>query len=1437
MKRDYPLLFKRKKPITHNGPFAETPRTILAYKNGKTSQSGLLTANGQPLPMWINILTESSMGIYSMTPAATLAPELLATYESGYFNGGTGIVDDKLYGIYFDTSLAAYGFVMSYLYSFDTTTWEIADEPAMVANNLAALETAMDPATGEIFGEFYNSALSGLEFGVIDYANQTRTTIGSATNSYVALGCSTDGYAYGIATDGNLYRIDRTAGTETLVGSTGIQLEDSTGAVYYQTGEIDPKTNVFYWAATDANGATALYTVNLTDASVTQVGTYSVECNNVGMMIPAPAAEDGAPAVATNLAANFQNADTTGTITFTAPTMTFDSTTALTGSLNYVVIAGGDSVRGTTTPGASTTANVSVHEGMNQFIVLTSNGVGNSPKAKISTYVGYDIPMEASDVTLDVDDNNLAQLSWTAPTTTRHNGYLGDLTYDVYRFAGTDTTKVATDLTTTSFSETLPQSQLTSYTYGVVAKNAHHSSGLAMSNGKVVGSAYDVPYFDDFTTGIDTWTVIDANNDERTWSWVEADGSARYRYDSDNSGDDWLISPPINLKAGKTYSVSFKARSFGSYFPERIEAFWGNDNTVAAMTDSLAPATELRSENYVTLGKEISPSQDGEYYFGLHAISDADEFYLYVDSFNVEMAAEVTAPDSVKALTATSDPSGSLTATLSFTAPTTAINGSAISSLDSIEIRRGDSIINVMRDVAPGETYSYTDDEAEQGNNVYTVTPYNESGFGRRRSIKVYVGEDIPEAPEMTAEDRITSVNLSWNTPKGASGGVIIPAFVSYSLYNVDDNGYIADSITSVRGRNSYEITGLNTNEGDTQNFKMWAIQASNIAGSSSYGTAAIITGRPYVLPFHNSFKDGTLENQFVSIYRTTSSYEWNVSGDDTYDNDGGALSFYSSTGAHGYIGTGKISFAGAVNPKLLFYYKAPGSLPVNLYVTVEHQDGTVDAPVYSVDLSSNTNTDWQRVMVDLPASLADESYVILHFNADATDGMDYDSNLLVDNINVIDPEQRDAAIDIEAPTSLKKGQTADIEVTASNQGLDDLTNAHVLVTANGVNIADTTISKTLTTLESVKLPFTYRTTTLDDATSLSVTATVSADGDLVADNDEATATIETTAEDVTEPSNLTASTEAEGHTPVTLAWEAPSNAVSTVTDDFESYDSWSLSFGDWTTIDADKGYAGSLTQSGTYTHQGEQFAFMNWAPSDIFSTGQGLDPHSGTKGLVSIYQIDEAGENYVSSDNWLISPRLSGNAQTISFWANNYNGDGFGAETFQVLASTTGNAQADFTQVGTDYTQSTGNWTLYTVDLPEGTTYFAIRQTTSGDNAFLFMLDDFTYETSDAPVGYNVYRDGEYIATVATPGYVDTDSQADGTHTYQVTAVYAQNVESAPISTTVVTSIRSLEASGVKSFDVYTLDGVQIRKNADNLDGVKPGVYVINGVKTILRK
>lgn len=225
------------------------------------------------------------------------------------------------------------------------------------------------------------------------------------------------------------------------------------------------------------------------------------------------------------------------------------------------------------------------------------------------------------------------------------------------------------------------------------------------------------------------------------------------------------------------------------------------------------------------------------------------------------------------------------------------------------------------------------------------------------------------------------------------------------------------------------------------------------------------------------------------------------------------------------------------------------------------------------------------------------------------------------------------------------------------------------------------------------------------------------------------------------------------------------------------------------------------------------------------------MKPHSGTHYLASFYSVENS--QFIPADNWLISPALPGEAQTISFWANNFNSPGTKyTENFEVLYSTSGIALDDFKSTGKKFEATTGEWKEYTVNLPEGATYFAIHNNTA--DTYMFMLDDVTYTAGCGKVlGYNVYRDGKLLKRIEPNAELRiTDNAPSGKHTYAVSTIYAGG-ESEATKSAVVTAIDGVSVDN-GTFDVYTVDGKRIAKGVTSLDGIARGLYIVNGKKVV---
>ncbi len=177
------------------------------------------------------------------------------------------------------------------------------------------------------------------------------------------------------------------------------------------------------------------------------------------------------------------------------------------------------------------------------------------------------------------------------------------------------------------------------------------------------------PYSNGFnsTTEWNWWTVIN-NNGGNTWDHNSSQ-EARYTYDSNQAADDWLVTSAIRLEAGKTYKFSIKTRADG--YTERIEVKLASSNTATALSNgtSVIAAQNVTNENYYTLSNDqVSVSTTGNYYFGIHCISIADQWHLYVDDLDIDVqATNPTIQTSSNTVNLSSIPGGTATQTVTVT--------------------------------------------------------------------------------------------------------------------------------------------------------------------------------------------------------------------------------------------------------------------------------------------------------------------------------------------------------------------------------------------------------------------------------------------------------------------------------------------------------------------------------------------------------------------------------------------------------------------------------------------------------------------------------------------------------------------------------------------------------------------------------------------------
>lgn len=263
------------------------------------------------------------------------------------------------------------------------------------------------------------------------------------------------------------------------------------------------------------------------------------------------------------------------------------------------------------------------------------------------------------------------------------------------------------------------------------------------------------------------------------------------------------------------------------------------------------------------------------------------------------------------------------------------------------------------------------------------------------------------------------------------------------------------------------------------------------------------------------------------------------------------------------------------------------------------------------------------------------------------------------------------------------------------------------------------------------------------------------------------------------------------GKQKVTLTWNTEAPAFF---DDFESYDPFSISFGEWSGIDADLEAAAALV--GSYPNRGVLQYAQIINPLTVVPTWwydyQVLRPYDGQQ-----YVGFTRTESGAANDDWLISPEITpGTGNILSFMAKA--ADQFDERFMVYVTEKTDNPDVeDFIRIdkGNYETVDYKGWKNMTYDLSayEGKKIkFAIRYISDYNRfrSFMLMIDDVyvgrpseenavkekarrirrspanPYET------FNIYLDG--VKSGETDGYSYVfDDMASGEHTFGVEAVY----------------------------------------------------------------
>lgn len=1431
--KDIEQVLTVKKPVISN--LTKARRGTVAGKKPKTDIRLSADAAGRSVfgyMVMANSWTETNThyGVYNMSLGV---PATLTQVAAGDNVTSTAWYADGKYYCY--RLVDFYGIALgTTVDTYDAYTWQHVSHEIPDLKYLLPSDPKQNPADGKIYTSAKTS--SGLAWGTIDQYTYEFSKIADV-DWFLAGLIIKDGTGYGVTPGGTLLKVNLTTGSTSTVGSTGLNCKYLTSAYYDEAGDL-----MYFINTNDVESA--LYTINLTTAAAAKVYDFADSEEIVGLFAPR-AVSEAAPSAPSAVSINLDGESLNYIVSITAPTTTIGGESLSADGLTYRMYVAGNEYAGAISPGA--TVEVACSAAVAGYVsarAVLVNAYGESDGAGCKAYVGSDVINNLSKVKLTDDNAGKFTLTWQ-PVKAAHGGYI-DYSQLMYTVLYLDGSVVADSLTETTLEipyEEIEQPTLYQYLVQATYKGVPYPE---VESNTILKGATEPPFTCRFDEEGDMaqFTILDANNDRKAWRFdTKGDGCARMTYHDTNTMDDWMVLPGMKLTAGKQYKFSMDAFCGGPKYPERFEVKMGRQCSPEAMTETIIEPTVVNTTDAQTHTATVMVDEDGVYFIGIHGISDPDRYFLYVDNVSLSTPIDGTVPGPATDLVATPDINGGEVATISFKAPITNVAGQPVGQLTSAVVSRADgTVAAVVEAPIAGQTYSVTDNAPMPGASVYTVVVNNAAGASEPASVSVFVGYTYPAAvTEVSAVETADGyVTLTWNAvDRDANGLQLGQGAVSYSVYIFDgEERYpIAHDVET----NTYSYRALPPGQ---QAFMQWAVFPVSIVGEGGGVTSNLIAvGSPYVPPMRESFANQQLNYNWMlgtpdpdHVMEVALATDKSVPGIHSQDNDNGYFMLQGySVGDAASLVSGKIAIPEGEHTVLSF-----------------HTFGFTAAN--GNDITARVYCEGSETVLGTAKPLADKDWVCMSYDMDAFAGKTVMVEILCtvsaykmamfDNIFVGTPRNNDlAATGISAPEKVNAGLDVEVLVSVENRGaasvagftVDFYVNNQLFVSEQGIELAPNAKTEVMCTISTTPLT----------ADQLNISAVVNYEEDEDLDNNATnTVTTKVVKADVPVPAGLTASVVDNS---VTLKWDACSDIQGepqTVTEDFESGTPWDKYFGDWTMVDRDGSPVGGFNEAGIpgFTPATTCASFFVWDTSDDLGW---VWAHSGNRLLAALFRYDNE-----AVDDWAISPELSGNAQTISFWAMSY--DPEYPETIEVYYTTTESVNPD------DYIKVQGfgtqtlqewDWTEYSFDVPAGATHFAIRSCASEN--FLLLLDDVTFERAGNSVsvkGYNVYCNGQKInnAMVSVPEYTH-NLEAEGELVYNVTALYDKGesrpsndarvmfngIDNVSVAPAVMVQNDEIIVTGANGVDVtlFAADGSKVaqRTNVDTARfKVVSGVYVL---------
>lgn len=582
----------------------------------------------------------SNCGIYSISLSNPGAMELVHASELNVSSGT--YVNGKVYlQTYFFTEPIA-------LHTKDDITGEEKEIAQYKIGDPVFLDMAFDENTNTLYAIGGPSDAEVLSLYRINLENGAYEKCFDLYSYFSTLAINKEGRMFGIDEGGYLCEIFLDEGYSMEIGFTG------EFPMYVQSMAFDPTDDSLYWAAyTDAGSFFAKVNTEtgelekLSEPLGNNAEVAALYFRSDPKALEKPLAPTEAKAVAAGEGA------LSATISWKNPSEMINGE-PLSSLTQVEIYRNGEKVH-TETAQLALGASVSwtdspAEDGLYTYTLLPYNENGAGLPAELpAVFVGRDVPgyvtsLQATQASGSYD----ITVSWAAPQTGKHGGWFdSNVTYDVVRYP--EKKVMAEGITDLTFTDrTITETK--GYSYGIVAKNADGVGDTLRTNSLIVGPALNPPFANTMRTEEERamWVIEDTNKDACTWHYGSNFAGTDdwyleyYCENTELAADDWFFSAPIQLEAGKHYTLSYDVRLGGTLSKEKFRVVLCDGASSENQVQEVDNRTDFDS-NFLLEKASVSfvPETSGAYNLGFQCYSDINQYFVQITNVELKEVAEV----------------------------------------------------------------------------------------------------------------------------------------------------------------------------------------------------------------------------------------------------------------------------------------------------------------------------------------------------------------------------------------------------------------------------------------------------------------------------------------------------------------------------------------------------------------------------------------------------------------------------------------------------------------------------------------------------------------------------------------------------------------------------------------------------------------------------